>query len=452
MKYGSNQRILVAAAVLACAPLHAGLWSTGYYAGWMQDHLPAAELDFEALTHVVHFAVVPNADGSLDSGINLVTPAHSQAVVQRARATGTKALVSVGGANSAPGFRGACSAANLPGFIAALTTFARERGYDGVDLDWEPLAATDAVLFTNLVNGLRQAWAGVTPRPILSAAAASQPGLFAELQDQFDQINLMTYDLAGPWPGWVTWFNAPVRNGGHRFPSTGAELPSAEKMLAGFVNAGISPAKLGIGIDCYGRVWSGGAGTATGGAALPRQSWTSAPGMTYLAFHQIMATYYRPERYSWDAAAHAAYLSIDQPGSADDKFITFDDPAACRAKVEFAAHRGLGGVMIFELGGGYRPGEPAGRRDPLLQAVKEAVREQFRITRFLNGEAGVQISFRSVAGQAYRVESGTSLAGPDWTSVARVTATGQATEVTVPPAPDQSRRFFRVAEDRDPPP
>lgn len=70
-------RKLAALAVLSCARADGGLWSTAYYAGWVQQHLPAAEVDFGALTHVIHFAVVPNSDGSLDSGINLVTAAHS---------------------------------------------------------------------------------------------------------------------------------------------------------------------------------------------------------------------------------------------------------------------------------------------------------------------------------------------------------------------------------------
>lgn len=106
--------------------------------------------------------------------------------------------------------------------------------------------------------------------------------------------------------------------------------------------------------------------------------------------------------------------------------------------------------MIFELGGGYRPGEPAGRRDPLLQAVNEAVRGHFRITRIHHSDAGVQITFSSVIGQAYRVEASDNLATPTWTSVARVTATDLATEVTVPPGPDPTRRFFRASDDRTP--
>jgi chitinase len=439
----------VAAGSVMLASAHAGLWNTAYYAGWTQwQHLAAECVDFSAMTHVIHFAVVPKSDGTLDSDVNGVTADHSAELLSHAHAAATKVLISVGGAGSAAAFRAACRAESLPKFIINIVTFARSRGYDGVDLDWEPLQAADAAQFSNLVTGLRTALNAHTPRPLLTAAAAAQPGLLAGVQNQFDQINLMTYDLAGPWPGWVVWFNSAVSDGGYRFPSTGSPVPSAEGMVASFIAAGVSADKLGVGIDFYGRVWSGGTGTTTGGAALPRQSWTTAPGMTYKAYHEIMASYYQPQRHSWDAAAQAAYLSIDQPGSADDKFISYDDPASCRAKVQYATRRGLGGVMIYELGGGYRPDQAAGQRDPLLQAVKQAVRDTFVITEVRSVGEDVRVTFSSAIGQSYLLEWSRDLGSGSWQTVTRVTATGLSTQVTDPGGASQLRGFYRVAEDR----
>ncbi|HSP41343.1 MAG TPA: glycoside hydrolase family 18 protein, partial [Luteolibacter sp.] len=402
----STRFLALVVSVTSMTPLalDAGIRSMAYYAAWNQwGHMPASEVDFSAVTHVIHFAVVPNSDGTLDSGINGVTPEHSADAVAGAHAAGTKVLISVGGAGSAPGFRSACAPQNLSSFIQNTVSFMDSRGYDGVDLDWEPLDAADAALYTNLVNGLRAALDGITPRPLLTAAVATEPALLAGLQHHFDQIHLMTYDLAGPWPGWVTWFNAPIKDGGYRFPSNGALVPSAEGMLNTFLAAGVDARKLAIGIDFYGRVWSGGTGTSTGGAALPRQSWSTAPSMTYQAYHQIMTDFHEPQRHFWDQVAQAAYLSIDMPGSADDKFITYDDPTACRAKVWYSSQRGLGGVMLFELGGGYRPDQPDGQREPLLQAVKQAVRETFVIHEIRQSEADIVISFSSAIGQEYRL-------------------------------------------------
>jgi chitinase len=431
------------------AAANAGLRCTAYYAAWNQwGHMPASEVDFSAVTHVIHFAAVPNSDGTLDDEINGVIPEHSADVVTRAHAVGTKVLISVGGASSAPGFRAACAPAKLPSFIQNIVTFMSSRGYDGVDLDWEPLEAADGMLFTNLVNGLRLALDGMTPRPLLTTAVATQPTLFAGLQQQFDQINLMTYDLAGPWPGWVTWFNAPIKNGGYRFPSTGELVPSAEGMLNTFLVAGVDARKLAIGIDFYGRVWSGGTGTSTGGAALPRQTWATAPSMANQTYNRIMTDFYQPQRHVWDEAAQAAYLSINNPGSADDKFISYDDPTACRAKVRYATQRGFGGVMIFELGGGYRPDQPVGQREPLLQAVKESVRETFVIREVRQNGSDVVITFSSAIGQDYRLERSTDLAAGSWKTIATVTATDLASEVLDAGGAGQPRKFYRVAENR----
>jgi chitinase len=86
-----------------------------------------------------------------------------------------------------------------------------------------------------------------------------------------------------------------------------------------------------------------------------------------------MSNYYQPKLYHWDTNAQSAYLSIDPAGSANDKFISYDDEAACRAKVEYANRKGLGGLIIWELGGGYRADQPASQRDPLLQSIKQSL-------------------------------------------------------------------------------
>src|SRR5262249_28428026 len=152
--------------------------------------------------------------------------------------------------------------------------FMSVRGYDGIDIDWEPLDASDASQFTNFVKTLRTALDALNPRPLLAMALASPPTpapVIASVETQFAQINLMTYDLSGAYPGWVTWFNASLYDGGYRFPSTSGLVPSTDGMVNSLISAGIPPAKLGIGLAFFGWIWSGGAGTSTGGASLPRQ-------------------------------------------------------------------------------------------------------------------------------------------------------------------------------------
>jgi chitinase len=360
--------------VASATQAHADIWTTAYYAGWMQDYLPASEIDYSAVTHIIHFNLLPKSDGSLDSTTDMVYPQFSADLISRAHAAGVPVLISVGGENTATEFRSATSSTNLSRFISNLVDFMVSRGYDGIDVDWEPLTSSDSSQFTALVNGLRSALNALTPRPLLTAAIATQPALVASLQSQLDQINLMTYPLSGPWSGWVTWHNAPIYDGGYRFPSTGAPVPSADGMVNSFVGAGVSPQKLSIGIDFYGAVWGAGAGTPTGGVTEPRQSWTTAPWVTGgMAYYTIFTSYLQaPYVYHWDTAAEAAYLSLDASTSSNDRFMSFDDETTCAHKVAYARNKGIGGVMIWELGGGYIPTEPAGQRNPLLAAVKQA--------------------------------------------------------------------------------
>jgi len=329
------------------------------------------------------------------------------------------------------------------------------RGYDGIDLDWEPLPSTDFAQFTNLVNSLRTALNGFSPPKLLTAAVGAYPPygdsptgqytLFAALQAKFDQINVMTYDLSGPYGGWITWFNAPIYDGGTRFISTGGLVPSTDGAVSNFIAGGVAPAKLGIGIAFYGYVWSAGTGTSTGGAALPRQSWTSAPTTTAPTYDTIMTAYYQPSLYHWDTNAQAAYLSLDNSGSANDKFISYDDEHACQAKVSYARNRGLGGVMIWELGSGYRPGQPAGQRDPLLQAVKQSLATP-RIVGIQSSNQNIQLDFTSLPLALYRIQWASNLPAPVWNTLTNnVPGTNGTLRITDPGAiTSAASRFYRV--------
>src|ERR1035441_9026772 len=195
-----------AAAICVCFvghPARADLWVTAYYPGWEQSYLTPANIDFTALTHIIHFSVGPNSDGSLNTSLNGITPAYSADLVTRAHAAGRRVLFCVGGASSETGFQGGPTSANLATFILSLTNFAATYGYDGVDVDWEPLPASDFGQYTNLITRLRAALNGFSQHKLLTVAAGAYPpygdppigeyAMFAALQSQFDQINVMTY-------------------------------------------------------------------------------------------------------------------------------------------------------------------------------------------------------------------------------------------------------------------
>jgi chitinase len=331
--------------------------------------MPASNIDFSVVTQVIHFAVLPNADGSLDTNANVITPNGTLDLVTRAHAAKRQALICVGGGGTT--FLGAVSNTCLPVFISHLTNFMAIGGYDGIDVDWEPLNSSDAGLFTNFVVHLRTALDDFSPHKWLTIAlpAGAPPGVLASVQSQFDQINLMTYDLSGPWSGWVTWFNAPIYNGGLKFDCMPCEYaPSIEGVVSTFLAAGLPTEKLGIGIPFYGEMWQGGGGARTGGVTQPRQSWTTAPTMRPVAYNDLMASNFPSSAYHYDTAAQAAYLSVTNAAAAKDLFISFDDARACAATAAYARNRDLGGVILWELSQDHQTNGP----DPLIQSIKQA--------------------------------------------------------------------------------
>lgn len=430
---------------------HAEIWRTGYYPGWEQASMPASNIDFTTLTHVIHFSVVPNANGTLNTSANDLSAASSSNVVLRAHAAGRKVLICVGGAGSQSLFQGATGIANLPAFINNLANFVATRGYDGVDIDWEPLPTTDAQQFTNLVIGLRSALDGFSQQKLLTAAVGAYPPygdsptaqyvMYAALQSQFDQINIMTYDLSGPWDGWVTWFNSPIYDGGYHFPSNGNLLPSVNGAVKNFLTNGVAPAKLGIGIAFYGYLWTGGSGTSSGSITQPRQSWTSAPTATAIRFSTIMAGFYQTNLYHWDISAQSAYLSITNANPTNNTFISYDDQRTCQAKVSYARNHGLGGVMIWEIAQDHQGSQPG----PLLQAVKQALASPGEIV-IQRTNQDIKLSFSGVALGSYSLQWTSNLADNLWNTLAvtNVSGPGLPLQIIDPNPFSQPQRFYRV--------
>lgn len=150
-----TRSLLAGLCCLLAGELRAELWVTGYYPAYKRTTMPPANIDFTTVTHLIHFAMSVNPDGSLNATRLDLSPAHMTDVVGRAHAAGRKVLICAGGADSQIGFRGATSSGRLTTLISNLTQVVVAHGYDGVDLDWEPMNVTDTAQFTNLVHGLR---------------------------------------------------------------------------------------------------------------------------------------------------------------------------------------------------------------------------------------------------------------------------------------------------------
>src|ERR1700722_4445815 len=70
-------------------------WTTAYYPGYRQQGgMAASAIDFTAVTHIIHFSLTPNANGTTDNGsANEITPSGSANLISLAHAAGVKVLI-----------------------------------------------------------------------------------------------------------------------------------------------------------------------------------------------------------------------------------------------------------------------------------------------------------------------------------------------------------------------
>ena len=363
-------------------------WVTGYYAAYSEFQpgvsMPPSEVDYTALTHVIHWPVVPLADGTFDPDQFGMTAAQSADLVSRAHAAGARAILGFGGDafTVGSGWQGATSPAHRAQFIASMVNLMQARGYDGIDINWEELTLADGPQFSAFVTELRAALDAIVPRPLLTVVPTSGSddavSLVAAVRQHFDQINIQTYVMSGPYPGWVTWFNSPIYNGGFTFPSTGGPVPSADNEVNRFTTGGIPVGSLAIGIQFDGAVWEGGAGTPTGGVSEPRQEWSdpTPPSMSFMRAADIISTFTPAAGYTktFDTVARVPWIGRDAPADADDRFISYDDEQAIQEKAAYIGQKGLGGVFVFEVAGDFFPAATGDARHPLLTALRNAFR------------------------------------------------------------------------------
>jgi len=426
----------------------AGFWVTGYYPGYAASSMAASNIDFTTITHVIHFSLIPQSNGTIDATANNLTKSAITNLVGSAHAAGRSALICVGGADTEAGFLGATTPANLGVFTTNIYNFMATNGYDGVDLDWEPFNSADTGQYTNFVVALRTM---LGTNKLFSVAAPAYPeygdsptaefAMLASVQNKFNQINIMTYDLSGPYDGWVTWYNSPLFDGGYKFPGTSEAVPSISGAVSNFVNNGVAPAKLGMGMPFYGYVWTDGPGVTQ-----PRQSWPTAdpPTVTGYTYTEIMQNYYQPSRYHWDAVAEAPYLSLTNTTATNDMFISYDDPTSCQVKVSLARNLNLGGMMVWELTQDYFPTEPVGQRTPLVAALRQSLNTPAMVGAKLSG-TNFGFSFTSLPVGLYRILWRTNLTPGTWNTLTNnVAGTGTNIFIADPAGRAGAGRFYQV--------
>jgi chitinase len=346
-------------------------WVMGYYVSYLADRQPIQDIDWQGLTHVIAGYNTPGTDGSIDFGMDARTRAE---LVRSAHANGRRALAMIGGIETGDEWLEASSGANRVRFVENLKKLVLEEGFDGLDLDWEPLEKNHEPVLLSLVKALRQA----LPNAILTFPAdgfdnANQPAdrtFFAQLEPYVDRINLMTYNMGMTFSGWKTWHSSPLYFADYDAPT------SIEHTLSQYLKAGVPAAKLGIGIGFYGQCYSAPA-TAPLQDTVGRDpnGSRSLDSDNNFSYASIVTEYAAQGERSWDATARVPYLSFPKPvGPGGCTYMSFDDEQSILEKGRFVKENGLGGAILWNINQGYIPGHtPA---NPLLEATRRAFLEQ----------------------------------------------------------------------------
>jgi chitinase len=352
-------------------PPPTGRWLSGYYVGYQRSLYPESQVDFSLLTHIFVGRIIPTTSGGVLEHFDIDNtngPIMARNLSTRAHEAGRKAVLMLGGAGEHAGFVGAASSANRATFVGNLNSTMDSLGYDGIDVDWEPINAEDRAPLLALLQALRTA----RPNMILTIPVgwvnSNFPGSidswYATVAGVVDQMNLMTYDMAGPYSGWVTWHSSALLDNQPNHPSSVASSVQAYR------NVGVAAAKLGIGIGFYGTCWRG----ATG----PRQTIGSGVSLVAsdntMSWANIMSLYYDAGARRWDDLAKVPYLTCTTPsGPSQCNYVSYDDEQSIAEKGAHVKANGLGGAIIWTIGQGHLPNAPAGSQDPVLKAAYNAI-------------------------------------------------------------------------------
>ena len=332
----------------------------------------STRLDWEKISTVAYFGVgadatgnlmKKDADGSLSTGWSGWTSARMTSVINAAHSSGARVVLTVQSFGwTSTGLARQRSLLGSPTYRARLArqivAAVRDRGADGVNLDFEPIPSGYGDEFTALVR---------TVRAKLNAAAkgyqltfdttgwiGNYPVKAATAKGGADAVFVMGYDYRGS-------ASTPVGS----IAPMGGPLYDVADTLAAYLEE-VPASKIILGVPYYGRAWS------TASAALHAKNISGAkygvsasvPYANAAAFAASYGRHYDPvEGVAWVAyrrenctAAHGCVKPWRQ--------LYYDDATALRAKYDLVNRLGLRGIGIWALG-------YDGARPELYAAIKD---------------------------------------------------------------------------------
>jgi chitinase len=335
-----------------------------YYVGYQNGYLKPKDVDYGSMTHIVVGGVGVRPDGTLNEHFHLTNGdgrAMAEDVQRRAAKAGVRTLIWLGGPNEEDAFLAATSDKNRERFVDSILTLVDELGYDGVDIDWEPIRAKDEPGLLALVRDLRAARPDLLITVPINWVTSTLVGkkdlsFYEQLARESDRLFIMSYSMAGPWAGWQSWHGSAQGGAGSKTPS------SVESSVDAYLAAGVPREKLGIGIGTYASCWPY-------PVRGPKQSVSSGK-VSVMSMRTLMEDYYTKKYEKWDSRAEVPYLSFPKArGDQKCGFISYENERSVGIKMQYVQEEKLGGALVWNIGTGYFPKASSSKRHPLLRAV-----------------------------------------------------------------------------------
>lgn len=335
----------------------------GYVAGWVG--LDFSTIQAEKLTHINYaFANCVDAEVIFGTDKDLIDDAQLNAKdlenLKKLKSINPnlKILISVGGWTWSKNFSDAAlTNESREKFAQSAVEFLTRYNLDGVDLDWEyPGQIGDGNIFrpedkgnfTLLLKRMRELLdaqseidgkTGSNKYLLTIATGANQAYIdntdLREAQKYLDFINIMTYDFHSGLDT-ITGHHANL----YLSDTPGTTNMSVVNSVKIHIEAGVPPEKLVLGVPFYGRKWSG---------VIPENNGLYQPAKTVgstVSYRKIMTEYTEEngfQRY-WDETAQSPILF----NSNSQVFVSYEDTASLKLKLNWLKSNNLGGVMFWE--------------------------------------------------------------------------------------------------------
>ena len=350
--------------IISCSGSHFSKQnSEKYIVGYLfarDSLLNGSDIAADKLTHI-NYAFANIKDGRIVQGFK--NDLENFKILNRIkeRNPNLKILISVGGWTWSGGFSDMClTKESRSKFINSAIEFIKSNNLDGIDIDWEFPNLTgygniyrpeDKENFTSLAKELRNTLDELGrdgKHYWLTAATGSFDDYLAntemgKVQKYMDFVNVMAYDFCEPDADSIAGHHTPLYTN-PRDPN----LNSSDAMIQKYIQNGVPPEKIVLGVAFYGHVWqvtsSEHHGLYEPGGEVKKHIRGS--------FKNIEQNFVNKNgfiRY-WDSTSYAPYLF-----NQDKKiFITYDDEESLRAKCKYINEHNLKGAMFWEYTADYQ--------------------------------------------------------------------------------------------------